>query len=379
MPFASRARHIANLDAGRWLKTAIWGSLAFVCTDLLFQAQSISYYREQRLPVPWGRFLADYADSVAWGCLTPAILALVCFLPVDRRSWTRAFPFHLAMSLVAGGLSLLAMQAYRPALATLLDDPTIYRVPSLPMALRVLVTCVMLYAQVAAVGHGIHYYRESRDRDRRASRLEAMLAQAQLQLLRMQLHPHFLFNTLHTVSALMHADLRAADRILALLGDLLRESLDRVGAQEVTLKQELDFIDRYLEIEKTRFRDRLSVSQSVDPNLLDAWVPNLILQPLVENAIRHGISRRAGGGRLEIEARRAGERVVLAVRDDGPGLPDEGPARDGVGLSNTRGRLQQLYGAAHGFEIRNREPGGLEVTLSFPLRLAAPDVAVDAA
>jgi LytS/YehU family sensor histidine kinase len=283
------------------------------------------------------------------------------------------------MGLLAGVVSLAAMELYRPTLAVLLDEPMISMAMTRSLTLRVVIQCLMLYIEVSAVGHGIHYYKKYRDRDLRASRLETQLAQAQLQVLRMQLQPHFLFNTLHTISALMHTDLRAADRMLALLGDLLRESLERVGAQEVTLKQEMEFIDRYVEIERTRFRDRLRVVRTVDPGLLDAYVPNLILQPLVENAIQHGVSRRAGGGRIEIAARRAGERIVLVVSDDGPGVPDQQTSRTGVGLANTRSRLQQLYGTAQLFEIANRPEGGFEVTLSFPVRLAVPVPADSAA
>jgi two-component system, LytTR family, sensor kinase len=374
VPMAStlKLRRLARVNVSPLLRTAAWGTLVFLFTDVLFEIQAVSYYRERRMSVPWRGFVGDYADSVLWGLFTPAILALVRALPIARRNWMRALPFHALMGILAGGLSLLAMQTYRPLLAVLMDETLLYKSLTTSLALRILIQCFMLYAEVVAVGHGIHYYKKYRDRDVRASRLEAQLAQAQLQVLRMQLHPHFLFNTLHTISALMHTDLRAADRMLALLGDLLRESLDRIGAQEVTLKQELEFIDRYLEIERTRFRDRLGLTRTVDPSLLDALVPNLILQPLVENAIRHGISRRAGGGRIEICARRSGERVVLTVADDGPGVPQEGAARAGVGLVNTQGRLQQLYGAAHAFEIRNRSHGGFEVELSFPLRLTEP-------
>jgi two-component system, LytTR family, sensor kinase len=193
-------------------------------------------------------------------------------------------------------------------------------------------------------------------------------------VLRLQLHPHFLFNTLHTISALMHKDLRAADRMLALLGDLLRDSFERVGAQEVSLKQELGFLDRYLEIERTRFRDRLSVTVRVDPEALDAVVPNLLLQPLVENAIRHGIGRRQDAGRIEISARRENDRLDVRIRDDGPGLPEgtETALRAGVGLANTAARLQQLYPNGHRFDLKNRPEGGLEVALEIPFRFAAP-------
>jgi two-component system LytT family sensor kinase len=353
MPSQGRLHAALSQPVTPWLKAAAWSCLAWICLD----------------------FLADYGDSFIWGCITPGVLWLVNRRPVGRRTWPRAVPIHLAASLAASCLTFPWMQAQRWLLAILLDEPAIYWRSTPAMFFRMSVQGVMLYFQVAAVGHGIHYYRAYKNRDLRASRLEGQLAQAQLQVLRMQLHPHFLFNTLHTISALMHSDLRAADRILALLGDLLRDSLDKLGAQEVTLKQELDFIDRYLEIERTRFRDRLTIDKPVDPEVLDALVPNLVLQPLVENAIRHGIARRAGAGRVTISACREGGDVVLAVSDDGPGIPEEGAVAHGVGLANTQARLEQLYGAAHRFELKNRPQGGLQVTLKFPFR-PAPAAAV---
>jgi len=190
-------------------------------------------------------------------------------------------------------------------------------------------------------------------------------------VLRLQLHPHFLFNTLHTISALMHKDLRAADRMLALLGDLLRDSFEKVGAQEVSLKQELGFLERYLEIERTRFRDRLTIRLDIDPETLDAEIPNLVLQPLVENAIRHGIGKRQDAGHIDIVARRKSERLDVRIRDDGPGLAQapEVALRGGVGLANTADRLQQLYPNAHAFDLHNRPEGGLEVALEIPFKL----------
>jgi LytS/YehU family sensor histidine kinase len=236
--------------------------------------------------------------------------------------------------------------------------------------LRFAIMGVAVYIQVCAVGHGIHYAREFRDRDLSASRLKEQLAQAQLQVLRMQLHPHFLFNTLNTISALIHKDVAAADRMLALLGDLLRDSFEKIGAHEVSLKQEIDFLDRYLEIERTRFQDRLIIEKSIDPGSLDARVPNLILQPLVENAIRHGISRRAGIGHVELSAQRDNGMLAISIRDNGPGLPQEEQisGRGGIGLANSQARLEQLYGRDHRFELRNRPGGGLEVVLAFPFK-----------
>ena len=212
-----------------------------------------------------------------------------------------------------------------------------------------------------------------------ASRLEAQLARAQLQVLRMQLHPHFLFNTLNTISALVHKDVRAADRMLALLGDLLRDSFEKLGAQEVALKQELNFLERYLEIEKARFQDRLIVRTEIASETLDALVPNLILQPLVENAIRHGISRRSGTGSIEVRAWREDGMLAVRIRDDGPGLPSEAvmASRGGVGLANSQARLEQLYGRAHRFDLTNRPEGGLDVTLAIPFRPAEPPAALD--
>jgi LytS/YehU family sensor histidine kinase len=175
----------------------------------------------------------------------------------------------------------------------------------------------------------------------------------------------------------MHQDVRAADRMLALLGDLLRDSFEKIEAQEVTLKQELGFLEKYLEIEKTRFRDRLIVETAVDPQVLDAEVPNLILQPLVENAIRHGIARRREPGRIRLEAFRDQDRLELRVKDNGPGLPSEGAtgSRGGVGLANTQARLRQLYGASHRFELITPREGGVEVALSIPLRTLGPSPA----
>jgi len=198
--------------------------------------------------------------------------------------------------------------------------------------------------------------------------LEVRLSQAKLQALQMQLNPHFLFNTLHAISALMHQDVDAAERMLTRLSDLLRYALESTEAHEVPLKKEIEFLQRYLEIEQTRFGDRLQVRMEIDPAALDAQVPNLILQPLVENAIRHGIEPHAQAGLVELRARAENGTLELIVQDNGKGSAKSAPAGFGLGLSNTRARLEQLYGAEHRLEIGDAESGGFRVRICVPMK-----------
>jgi LytS/YehU family sensor histidine kinase len=215
-----------------------------------------------------------------------------------------------------------------------------------------------------AIHHAVIYYRVSKDRALRASQLEARLAQSQLQMLRMQLQPHFLFNTLHSISALMHKDVKRADSMIAALSDLLRMSLQNIGAQEVALQSELDFLQRYVEIMSLRFGSRLQVEIDVDPDTRDARVPNLFLQPLVENAFRHGFGDHAGPGKIAVTVRRDGDMLLCDVADDGRGL--RAGHKEGVGLSSTRQRLAHLYGEHHSFALRGAPGEGVRVTMAIP-------------
>jgi two-component system LytT family sensor kinase len=199
----------------------------------------------------------------------------------------------------------------------------------------------------------------------RASRLETQLAQAKLEALKMQLHPHFLFNTLNAISALEAEDSERAQRMLARLADFMRLTLDNSGVQEAALEREMDFLARYLEIERIRFPEKLTVRMDLSPETLDARVPNLILQPIVENAIRHGIAAQRGPGRIEISSRKQNGSLLLRVRDTGPGLRHEAVA-EGIGLQNTRARLLQLYGATSRLTLENADGGGLAVTIEIP-------------
>jgi LytS/YehU family sensor histidine kinase len=200
----------------------------------------------------------------------------------------------------------------------------------------------------------------------RASQLEAQLAQAELQVLKMQLQPHFLFNTLNTIAVLIRKDPDAATEMVGRLSALLRFVLEHSGVQEVSLRTELELLDRYLQIEQTRFGERLSVRLAIDPEALDGRVPNMILQPLVENAIKHGISKRRGAGYIEVTAARINGSLRLEIRDDGENFNGDSTVQEGVGLGNTRARLQQLYGDRYSFRLSRNGDHGTVASLEVP-------------
>jgi LytS/YehU family sensor histidine kinase len=229
---------------------------------------------------------------------------------------------------------------------------------------------VLIYFALVALCHARDFYGRYRERERRALELESRLALAQLQALRMQLRPHFLFNALNAIAELIHENPGTAEAMVLRLAELLRLALRAENAQEVPLHQELEFARQYLEIEQVRFRDRLCVDLHIDPGTLKALVPSFALQPLVENAIRHGLYPKPGAGRIEICASRDEGSLRLEVCDDGPGLPNPGPVRDGLGLANTRARLAQLYGPLGRLDLVSPQAGGLKVIVVIPFRLA---------
>jgi len=195
--------------------------------------------------------------------------------------------------------------------------------------------------------------RQSRDSEQRIARLHAELSQAQLQALKMQLHPHFLFNTLNSISSYLRKDVEIADEMIGRLGDFLRLTLQNSGAQEIQLQKEINFLKQYLEIEQLRFQDRLQTNFDIAPDTLTALVPNLILQPIVENAVRHGVSAKAGPGMIQVIATRHNSKLQIMISDNGPGLPEQ--INHGIGISSTRNRLEQMYGAEGVFHISNQE------------------------
>jgi two-component system LytT family sensor kinase len=341
----------------RWILVfAGWTSLA-----LFFASQTYLAYKYSGGEAHLGIILKlNFGDWYLWGLLAPAIFWLARRYPLDHEKITRSGLVHL----IAGvGMALLKWR---------LDNLFRHYVLGLPGSMRlayVFHANLLTYWIVVAATQGYLYYHGYRQGQLRSAQLAAQLAEAQLQALRMQLHPHFLFNTLNSIATLIHKDPDAADRMTARLSELLRLTLENVGVQEVRLSQELEFLERYLAIERTRFSDRLVIRIEVAPDTLDASTPYLILQPLVENAIRHGIAPRSSPGCVTVSAARVGGMLLLEVKDDGPGIHSGAPSKNGIGISSTRERLEKLYGNAHRFELSNPQEGGLSVKLAFPLRL----------
>jgi two-component system, LytTR family, sensor kinase len=304
------------------------------------------------------------AETYVWALVAPVVIALARRFPFTRATLPISLPIHVVAAIVISLVKIIVDQIIRQALFGF----------STYVLISSLAPSFLFYWGIVAAAHGFAYYRSSKERELRASQLEARLAQSRLQVLQMQLHPHFLFNTLHTISELVHEDPETADRMIAGLSDLLREALAAGDTAEVPLSREVGLLERYLDIQRVRFGDRLDVDMHIDPDVADALVPHLVLQPLVENALRHGIGSSGAGGRLSVAAAAAGESLQLSVQDDGRGLPageDRIGTSGGVGLGNTRQRLDALYGARAGLTIAPAPGGGTIVLMSIPLRRAA--------
>jgi signal transduction histidine kinase len=318
-------------------------------------------------PIPWSRAVrSSLGDWYVFALLSIPAFKLARRFSFERSNWVAVGILHLVAGLLFSSVyvALRGLLAYWES-GTLGQEASLAQVWNALFA-KTFYLNLWFYWVIVAVAHAFDYYQRFHERELRASELEGRLAQARLQALQSQMNPHFLFNTLHTISALMHKDVDAADRMVMKLSELLRLALDNTDAHEVPLSQELDFLERYLEIEKTRFRERLNVEMNIAPDTLQARVPNLVLQPLVENAIRHGVERHARPGRIILRAQRENGQLALEVQDNGGGLPEGKPLREGIGLSNTRSRLQQLYGAAQKFELKNVETGGLLARVLLP-------------
>ena len=345
---------------------AIWSVLATLLAAQWYLNYLGSTSREPFRPM-WMIALASYW---VYALLTPPVFWITKQFPFSRDAWLKPALVHLATMVLftlahtTGRVMVYPVRRGDVWLARNFDTWLIYLRQNLYEHL-------WMYVSLAGIAVAFNYYRALQARELREARLQARVADYELQILKMQLHPHFLFNTLHAIATLMGRDVGAARRMITRLSDLLRIALSHGSTNQVRLKEELEFLEAYLEIEQTRFGDRLTVEMNIPAEVLDAQVPNLLLQPLVENAVRHGISAQRSAGRIEISAAKNGDRLYIEISNDGPGFGAGSSRRGaGVGLVNTRARLQQLYGSAHLFEIADRPEGGVRVRLAIPFATA---------
>ena len=367
--------------ASRWLLVAcIWTAMGI---GLGGQIHVMSL-RAGKSGTWWGAILIGLTAWYLWAFLCPLIFWIAARFPLEGTIWRRNLAAHaLAGPAVALIYSSLHLWVTDTVLVGWLGDaapfPPAWAVHAgvregFFQRLGHNVSTRMFfqlnnYAALVAIWHGLNYSRRLRERDEQAKELARHLTEARLQALRTQLQPHFLFNTLNAISGLVHQHPKVADEMISNLSELLRSTLGEGQAQEVSLRDELGVLGRYLDIEKVRFGDRLVVEEQIEPGVLDALVPSLLLQPLAENAVRHGIEPRRNVGRLRVEAFREGEGLVLRVIDNGRGLPEAGTTvQEGVGLGTTRARLHELYGPAASLTLRAREGEGLVAEIRMPLR-----------
>jgi two-component system, LytTR family, sensor kinase len=360
VPTDSTTRHAL----GKWaLIFAGWTFLAFLFSG----PQMIQAVRLHRAADGWDSVVGELIFSYLWLVLTPLVIWLSRSFRIESG---RRFK-SLAIQFVACVVFLLV----QILVFTVIAIPFGWYAHLTPFWTRYFLLIlnftpsnVMFYSGIVVIEHALDYYQKLQERELRASQLEAQLAQSQLQVLKMQLHPHFLFNTLNAISALIRESPDEADEMVSRLGDLLRMTLDTAGLQEVPFKKELEFLKHYLDIEQARFQDRLTVEMAIESETLDGLVPSMILQPLVENSVRHGVAPRPEGGCIKIKAWRDNSLLRLEVEDDGPGLNGDGPVKERVGLTNTRARVSNLYGHQHDLKLRHAAGGGLVVSLSIPYR-----------
>lgn len=371
---------MANDESNQKTQTGVWrnwaiGFIVWTTIGLSFASRSYFTYYRDGVVVPWYEIFSGFlVDFYLWGAASPLIFWIARRFPVERGRLASRIPFHIFTSVIFIFLvNAVSIPAY-----WYLGFPNTVRYPTMEIMFKDLIISpfmihqgLLVYWGTLIAAHAFEYYRQMQAGKTRAAELASQLAEAQLAALKMQIHPHFLFNTLNSIAALLHKDVEAADRMIARLSDFLRLTLKSSEKAVVTLEEELEFLKAYLEIEKIRFQNKLTVEMRVESAALDAQVPNLILQPLIENAVRHGVARQTSVGRLQIQARREANRLLIKIEDNGPGLNGGGNRKrksgNGVGLSNTHARLGQFYDDDFSFEIADKKNyDGTVVSLNVP-------------
>jgi len=361
---------IHNSKFKNWLIIlCVWIFAAIVFSTFTYLQESITSQ-----PGPYWRYLSwQISSCLTWFLLTPAVVSIVSRFPFELQHLGRNFFIYLVSGLLLIVIHTVSDALFLPNLGF---HPQM-KLESFSGAFRFFLVWyfvwnLLIYSAVLGVAFGINYYRKFNERELRTTQLEATLAKTRLQALKNQIHPHFLFNTHNSIIELIHSDPATAENMLTNLSDLLRLALENTDLEKVRLDHELEFSNKYLEIEQIRFEERLKVKLEIDPNTLDAIVPNMILQPLIENALKHGISPLLEGGTIEVRSEKKNGTLHLSVRDDGVGIaPDKiSQINYGIGLSNTQERLKFLYQGNHSFEIKQNDKKGLLVKLSIPFQRA---------
>ncbi len=356
---------------GVWSLFGAWfGNQTFI--DMHSRGMHHSYVRM----LIWG-----WLVGMTWVPITLPLLAMAKKFPFERSALLRSIPIHLVVYAIlamytnaAKQLVTLWMHPYDPLIVT-----GSLRSLYASSFLGNLATTLAIYVAFVGVAHALEYRRTAREQELHAAQLQALLSQAQVLSLKMQLHPHFLFNTLNGIVALVRErENDSAVQMLVGLSNMLRYALESSGQQEVPLSEDVEFLNLYLDLEKMRFPDRLTVEMQIDPSTRVAMVPNLLLQPIAENAIRHGISQTIAPGKLTIRSARSEGKLVLTIEDDGVGLGSEydETTSEGIGLKNTRSRLAQLYGENWSLTLKERVTGGVAVQISLPFSVAVAEPAL---
>jgi signal transduction histidine kinase len=318
---------------------------------------------------------------IPWLILTPIIIWTCSHYTLDRANWKKSLRVYFGLCLLSLAVVGVFVWFSPPMSIPPAPSPSPLAVPetdtrtTLILVLRRLTYQIPTFCGLVAIAHALRYYERSTDRERRGRELQASLAQARLQALRMQMNPHFLFNTLNSIASLVQEDGKKAEEMIESLSELLRLTLRTSDRQEVTVREELQFLERYLHIEKTRFGDRLQIERAIAPETLAAMVPILILQPLVENAVKHGIETQIAPGLICLEIRRVNETLVCRVTDNGrnPGESKSGDLKEGIGLGNTRSRLKELYGDQSTMKLGFQRGAGFTAEIQIPWHLPPPE------